>query len=329
MTMYNDPVKAIRAAMGELDGAYALTILINDRLFAIRDPYGFRPLCLGRLDGGYIAVSESAAIDALHGEFVRDIEPGEICEITKDTFKIYPAVGQHPKAYCMFEWVYFARPDSVIDGSEVYEVRRRIGEILARECPADVDLVMPIPDSGRAHAIGYSAATGIPYEEGFMKNRFAERTFIMPDQKQREQAVSMKMNPIRSTVSDKRIMIIDDSIVRGTTLKKLIQMLRSAGAKEIHVRIGSPPIIAPCYYGVDMKTRDQFIATKHSVEEIRQIIGADSLGYISIEGLVEAIGFKEADLCLACVNGKYPTSIPGEVHRFQTNLAQDFDKTNL
>ena len=329
MTMYNDPVKAIRAAMRELDGAYALTILINDRLFAIRDPYGFRPLCLGRLDGGYIAVSESAAIDALHGEFVRDIEPGEICEITKDTFKIYPAVGQHPKAYCMFEWVYFARPDSVIDGSEVYEVRRRIGEILARECPADVDLVMPIPDSGRAHAIGYSAATGIPYEEGFMKNRFAERTFIMPDQKQREQAVSMKMNPIRSTVSGKRIMIIDDSIVRGTTLKKLIQMLRSAGAKEIHVRIGSPPIIAPCYYGVDMKTRDQFIATKHSVEEIRQIIGADSLGYISIEGLVEAIGFKEADLCLACVNGKYPTSIPGEVHRFQTNLAQDFDKTNL
>lgn len=325
MTMYNDPVKAIRAAMGELDGAYALTILINDRLFAIRDPYGFRPLCLGRLDGGYIAVSESAAIDALHGDFVRDIEPGEICEITKDTFKIYPAVGQHPKAYCMFEWVYFARPDSVLDGSEVYAVRRRIGEILARECPADVDLVMPVPDSGRAHAIGYSAATGIPYEEGFMKNRFAERTFIMPDQKQREQAVSMKMNPIRSTVSGKRIMIVDDSIVRGTTLKKLVQMLRSAGAREVHVRIGSPPIIAPCYYGVDMKTRDQFIASKHSVEEIREIIGADSLGYISIEGLVEAIGFKESNLCLACVNGKYPTPIPGEVHRFQTNLSRDFN----
>lgn len=325
MTMYNDPVKAIRAAMGELDGAYALTILINDRLFAIRDLYGFRPLCLGRLDGGYIAVSESAAIDALHGDFVRDIEPGEICEITKDTFKIYPAVGQHPKAYCMFEWVYFARPDSVLDGSEVYAVRRRIGEILARECPADVDLVMPVPDSGRAHAIGYSAATGIPYEEGFMKNRFAERTFIMPDQKQREQAVSMKMNPIRSTVSGKRIMIVDDSIVRGTTLKKLVQMLRSAGAREVHVRIGSPPIIAPCYYGVDMKTRDQFIASKHSVEEIREIIGADSLGYISIEGLVEAIGFKESDLCLACVNGKYPTPIPGEVHRFQTNLSRDFN----
>ncbi|MFT0899002.1 amidophosphoribosyltransferase [Candidatus Methanoprimaticola sp. MG2] len=324
MTMYNDPVKSIRATMGELDGSYALTILINDRLFAIRDPYGFRPLCLGRLDGGYIAVSESAAIDALHGEFVRDIEPGEICEITKDTFKIYPAVAQHPRAYCMFEWVYFARPDSVLDGSEVYDVRKKIGEILARECPADVDLVMPVPDSGRAHAIGYSMVAGIPYEEGFMKNRFVERTFILPDQKQREAAVSMKMNPIKSTVSGKRIMIVDDSIVRGTTLKKLITMLRNAGAKEVHVRIGSPPIIAPCYYGVDMKSRDQFIATKHSVDEIKEIIGADSLGYISLEGLVEAIGFKESDLCLACVNGKYPTCIPGEVHRFQTNLHESF-----
>ena len=225
----------------------------------------------------------------------------------------------------MFEWVYFARPDSIIDGQEVYAVRRKIGEILARECPADVDLVMPVPDSGRAHAIGYSCATGIPYEEGFMKNRFADRTFIMPDQKQRESAVSMKMNPIKSTVNGKRIMIVDDSIVRGTTLKKLIAMLRKAGAKEVHVRVGSPPIIAPCYYGVDMKSRDQFIANRHSVEEIREIIGADSLGYISIEGLIEAIGFKERDLCLACVNGRYPTNIPGEVHRFQTNLKQDFN----
>lgn len=326
MTQNNDPVKAIRSTMGELDGAYALTILINDRLFAIRDPYGFRPLCLGKLDGGYVAVSESAAVDALRGEVVRDIEPGEICEITKDTFKIYPAPAKHPRAYCMFEWVYFARPDSIIDGAEVYAVRRKIGRILARECPADVDLVMPVPDSGRAHAIGYSIETGIPYEEGFMKNRFADRTFIMPDQKQREFAVSMKMNPIKSTVSGKRIMIIDDSIVRGTTLKKLVTMLRDAGAKEVHVRIGSPPIIAPCYYGVDMKSRDQFIANKHTVDEIRQIIGADSLGYISIAGLVEAIGFKENDLCLACVNGKYPTVIPGEVHRFQSTLSHSFDK---
>jgi amidophosphoribosyltransferase len=323
MNQYNDPVKALRGTMGELDGSYALTILVGGRLFAVRDPYGIRPLCLGKIDGGYIAVSESAAIDALQGELVRDIEPGEICEITKDTFKIYPAPGHHPKAHCMFEWVYFSRPDSILDGREVYSVRKRIGEILARECPAEVDLVMPVPDSGRAHAIGYAMASGIPYEEGFMKNRFAGRTFIMPDQKARENAVSMKMIPIKSTVNGKRIMIIDDSIVRGTTLKKLVTMLRNAGAKEVHVRVGSPPIIAPCYYGVDMKTRDQFIATKHSVDEIREIIGADSLGYISIPGLVEAIGFKENDLCLACVNGKYPTNIDGEIHRFQTTLTQN------
>ena len=324
LTQYDDPVKAIRATMGEIDGAYALTIMINDRLFAVRDPYGLRPLCLGRLDGGYIAVSESAAIDVLRGELIRDIAPGEICEVRKDTFKIYPAPGKHPKSHCMFEWVYFARPDSIIDGVGVYEVRRRIGVILAQECPADVDLVMPVPDSGRAHAIGYAAEAGIPYEEGFMKNRFANRTFIMPDQKQRENAVSMKMNPIKSTVAGKKILIVDDSIVRGTTLKKLVSMLKSAGAKEVHVRVGSPPIIAPCYYGVDMKTRDQFIAASHTVEEIREIIGADSLAYISIPGLIKAIGIGENDLCLACLTGKYPTNIPGEVHRFQSTLSHDF-----
>lgn len=314
----DDSVKAIRSMMGELDGAYSLTILIGDRLFAVRDPYGFRPLCIGKLDGGCIVVSESSAIDALRGTFVRDIYAGEICEVTKDTFKSYPMECKHPKALCMFEWVYFARPDSVIDGAEVYDVRRKIGQILARECPADVDLVMPVPDSGRAHAIGYAIAAGIPYEEGFMKNRFADRTFIMPEQKQREFAVSMKMIPIKSTVKDKRIMIIDDSIVRGTTLKILVAMLKDAGAKEVHVRIGSPPIIAPCYYGVDMKSRDQFIANKYSVDEIREIIGAESLGYISLEGLVEAMGFEENDLCVACANGKYPTIVPGEEHRFQS-----------
>ncbi len=326
ITAYNDPVRAIRAAMGELDGAYALTILINGRLFAVRDPYGFRPLCVGRLDGGYIAVSESAAIDALHGEFVKDVAPGEICELKTDSYRAYPAPSDHPKAYCMFEWVYFARPDSVLDGREVYDVRRRIGEILAREHPADVDLVMPIPDSGRAHAIGYAAALGVPYEEGFMKNRFAGRTFIMPDQEAREHAVSMKMNPIRSTVEGKRVMIVDDSIVRGTTLKKLVSMLRQAGASEVHVRVGSPPIVAPCYYGVDMKTREQFIAASHTVEEIGGVIGADSIGYISVAGLVEAIGMRESDLCVACVSGRYPTRIEGEVHRFQTVLSEDFDQ---
>ncbi|MCK9323320.1 MAG: amidophosphoribosyltransferase [Candidatus Methanomethylophilaceae archaeon] len=324
MAQYCDPVKAMRAMIGELDGSYALTILINDRLFGVRDPYGFRPLCIGKIEEGHIIVSESAAIDALRGKFVRDVLPGEIVEVKRNEILSYPGNENKPKAYCMFEWVYFARPDSVIDGREVYDVRKRIGMILAKESPVDVDVIMPVPDSGRAHAIGFALQSGIPYEEGFMKNRFAERTFILPDQKEREVAVSMKMNPIKSTVEGKRLLIVDDSIVRGTTLKKLISMLREAGAKEVHVRVGSPPVIAPCYYGVDMKSRDQFIANKHSVDEIRDIIGADSLGYISINGLIEAIGKPENELCLACINGKYPTRIPGEIHRFQLTLNSDF-----
>ncbi len=311
-----DPIEAVHKIMDELDGAYSVVFTINGKTYGFRDRYGFRPLILGKLDGGYMLVSESSAIEALKGEVIRDVEPGEICEITNTSYKFTPYGEDHPRAHCMFEWVYFARPDSVIDGRTVYDVRREIGRVLARECPADVDFVMPIPDSGRAHAIGYAIEAGIPYEEGFMKNRAAGRTFILPEQKLRETAVSMKMIPIRSAVKDKKVLIIDDSIVRGTTLKILIGMLKDAGAKEVHVRIGCPPVIAPCFYGVDMKTRDQFIANKHSIEEIREIIGADSLGYISLEGLVEAIGFKEEDLCLACVNNKYPTKIAGEEYRF-------------
>ncbi len=320
MAQLDDPIKALKSTMGELDGAYALSVLVNDRLFGVRDPYGLKPLCIGKLGRGYMIVSESTAIDALRGEFVRDVAPGEIVEIFEDKYTAYQGRESKSRAFCMFEWVYFARPDSLIDDREVYDVRKRIGRILARECPADVDIVMPVPDSGRAHAIGYSIESNIPYEEGFMKNRFVERTFILPDQKQRELAVSMKMNPIKSTVNGKRLLIVDDSIVRGTTLKKLITLLRNAGAKEVHVRVGSPPVKAPCYYGVDMTTRDQFIANKFTQDEICDIIGADSLGYLSMEGLIEAIGKPEADLCLGCLNAKYPTLIPGEVHRFQSTL---------
>ncbi len=324
MSQTDDPIKALRMMMGEVDGAYSLTVMVNERVFGVRDPYGFRPLCLGELEEGYILVSESAALDSMKGKFIRDIMPGEIIEIMPDRFKSYPPANNHPKAHCMFEWIYFARPDSIIDGKEVYDVRKRVGMILARESPADADIVMPVPDSGRAHALGFSIGSGLQYEEGFMKNRFVERTFILPDQKQRERAVSMKMNPIRSTVKDRRVVIVDDSIVRGTTLKRLVRILKDAGAKEVHVRIGCPPVIAPCYYGVDMRTRDQFIANSYSVSEIRDIIGADSLAYISIDGLVEAVGYPENDLCLACVNSKYPTNIPGEKHRFQSTLRTDF-----
>ena len=325
MTQYGDPFKSLKAMMMELDGSYAIAIMMDGRLFGVRDPYGLRPLCIGRIDGGHILVSESAATDALRGKFVRDLVPGEIVEIKMDgVVSHFGLIDTKPKAYCMFEWVYFARPDSVLDKREVYAVRKKIGEILARECPADVDMIMPIPDSGRAHAIGYSIASGLPYEEGFMKNRFAERTFILPDQSEREVAVSMKMNPIKSTVEGKRLLIVDDSIVRGTTLKKLISMLREAGAKEVHVRVGSPPVLAPCYYGVDMKTREQFIANHHTIDEIKDIIGADSLGYISMEGLIEAIGKPKNELCLACINGEYPTRIPGEKERFQTTLGDNY-----
>jgi amidophosphoribosyltransferase len=325
MSENKDPVKAMKAMMSELEASFAMTILLNGRLFGIRDAYGLKPLCIGKIEGGHILVSESSAIDALGGEFVRDVKPGEIVEVTQTEIISHGGLTDtKQKAYCMFEWVYFARPDSSFDGREVYAVRKRIGEILARECPADVDLVMPIPDSGRAHAIGYSIASGIPYEEGFMKNRFAERTFILPDQKEREMAVSMKMNPIKSTVDGKRLLIVDDSIVRGTTLKKLISMLRDAGAKEVHVRVGSPPVVAPCYYGVDMKSRDQFIANHHTIDEIREIINADSLGYISIDGMVEAIGIPKNELCLACVNGEYPTRIPGEKMRRQSTLEDKY-----
>lgn len=324
MAQTDDPIKAIRSMMAEMDGAYSLTIMINDRVFGVRDPYGFRPLCLGKFEEAYMLVSESAALDTLRGKFIRDIMPGEIIEITARDIISHPSNATSPKAHCMFEWIYFARPESVMDGREVYDVRKQVGMILAKEAPADVDVIMPVPDSGRAHALGYSLGSGIQYEEGFMKNRFVERTFILPDQKQRENAVAMKMNPIKSTVNGRRVLIVDDSIVRGTTLKKLIGMLREAGATEVHVRIGCPPVIAPCYYGVDMKTRDQFIANFHSVEEICEIIGADSLAYISISGLVKAIGLPESDLCLACVNNKYPTKIPGETYRFQSNFKENF-----
>ena len=318
--MGNDHVRALRKMMGEIDGAYALTILINDQLYAVRDPHGIRPLIIGKLPDGYVVASESSALDALGAEVVRDVMPGEIVHIRTDGFKSYPSEIKVQPAHCMFEWVYFARPDSVIDGACVYQVRKEIGRVLAKEHPAEADLVMPIPDSGRAHAIGFSQGSGLPYEEGFMKNRFAERTFILPDQREREIAVRGKMNPISSTVAGKRIVIVDDSIVRGTTLKQLILMLRDAGAKEVHVRVGSPPIIAPCYYGVDMKTRDQFIANGNTVDDICRILGADSLGYISIEGLVSAVKKSENELCLACLNARYPTRIDGEEERFQTRL---------
>ncbi|GGM72120.1 amidophosphoribosyltransferase [Thermogymnomonas acidicola] len=313
-------VNGIKQAMNRLKGAYSATLLINDRLFAIRDPHGFRPLVIGRLPDGYLVASESCAIDVLGGELLRDVMPGEVVEIREDGLHTLFVQASKSISHCMFEYVYFARPDSIIDGREVFDTRIELGRRLAREHPVDADLVIPVPDSGRSQALGYSMESGIPYNEGLIKNRFSERTFIMPTQEQRRNAVKVKLNAIKSTVKDKRVVLVDDSIVRGNTMKHIVDILRRAGAREIHVRIGSPEIIAPCYFGVDMKTKDQFIAAGRTTEEIRKEIGADSLGYVSIEGLVDAIGFPAESLCLGCLTGKYPVTIPGERHAAQSEL---------
>lgn len=315
-----DPIRAIKTVMKTLEGAYSITMMLGGRIFGFRDPFGFRPLCLGKLPGGYVLASESSIFDVLRGEFIRDVLPGEIIEITPTGFTSTRTPAAPHKAHCMFEWVYFARPDAIIDGQEVYRVRTSIGKILAKEQPVEADVVVPVPDSGRAHALGYAEGSGIPYAEGFMKNRYIERTFILPDQSQRDEGVLLKLNPIRSTVAGKRVVIVDDSIVRGTTMLKIVQMTRRAGAKEVHVRIGCPPVIAPCFYGVDMKTREQFAALNRTPQQIAELITADSVGYISQAGLVEALQIPESELCLACVNGEYPTRIAGEKMRFQKTL---------
>ncbi|ADD09196.1 amidophosphoribosyltransferase [Candidatus Aciduliprofundum boonei] len=318
----HDVVESLKNMVRRLRGSFSLAILIDNRLFAIRDPLGIRPLVLGKIDGGYGLASESTAFHSIGGKFIRDVEPGEIVEITHKGFITHHIFKKKHKAHCMFEYVYFARADSVIDGRCVYDVRREIGRILAEEHPVQADFVVPVPDSGRAHAIGYSERSGIPYAEGLMKNRYVERTFILPSQETRVMEINMKLSPVKSVIKGKKIVLVDDSIVRGNTMRKIVKMLKEAGAEEVHVRVGSPPIIAPCYLGIDMKTRDQFIAAEKSVEEIREIIGADSLGYISIEGLVKAIGLPYGDLCLGCLTGKYPVQIKGEKIRFQSDLEE-------
>lgn len=312
--------KAVKSLMKKIEGSYSFTLMLNDRVFGLRDPLGIKPLCLGEIENGYIIASESVAIDALGGKFIRDVMPGELIEITPDGYKSYKLVNEKHKAHCFFEYVYFARADSVIDGIDVYKTRERLGEILAEEHPVDADYVVPIPDSGRAHAYGYSKASGIPLAEGLMKNRYIARTFILPTQQIREKLVQMKLNPVKSIINGKKIVLVDDSIVRGTTIKKIIALLKRHGAKEVHVRIGSPPIIAPCYFGIDMTTREQLIASNKTIEEIRKEINADSLGYISIDGLVKAIGIEKNNLCLGCVTGEYPVKIEGEKYRFQERL---------
>lgn len=313
---------AIRNAMRRVNGSYSLVLIISGRIFALRDPLAIRPLCIGRFDDGYIVASESVAVDILDGRMIRDVRPGELIELMPDDYQSHDLFRAQHTAHCFFEWVYFARPDSLIEGIYGYDVRVRIGERLAREHPVDADFVSPIPDSGRAHAIGYARASGLQYKEALIKNRYIARTFIMPDRKEQQLMVKLKVNALRSVVNDMRVVIVDDSIVRGTTIRQIVALLRRKGAKEVHVRIGSPPLISPCYLGIDMTTRDQFIAHGKTVEEIRRCIGADTLGYISAEGLVESIGLPKEKLCMGCISGEYPLNIPNERLRFQPRIEE-------
>jgi amidophosphoribosyltransferase len=314
-----DLVRAVKRTMERVHGSYSLTIMHDETVLGLRDPQGNRPLCLGELEDGYVLASESAAIDTLDGELVRDVRPGELVVLHPDGsgYDSYRLVERDHTAHCFFEHVYFARPDSEVDGELVYEVRRELGRKLWAESGIETDVVMPVPDSGRAFASGYAEAASedgaeTEFAEGLMKNRYVGRTFIMPTQDERERAVRLKLNPIRDTVENRSVTLIDDSIVRGTTSTQLVELLRDAGAEEVHVRIGAPPITAPCYLGIDMASREELIAADRTVADIEELIGADSLSYLPVEAITEALGRSRADLCLGCVTGSYPYDIEGE-----------------
>jgi amidophosphoribosyltransferase len=313
----NDIVEKIKHSMHRLQGAYSLVVMTKDEVFGVRDPLGVRPLCLGTLNSGWVIASESCALDHIGAEFVRDIEPGEIVVISKNGIKSHK-VQVDRNAICIFEYIYFARPDSRIEGRLLYPARQAMGAILAREHPVEADLVMGVPDSATAAGIGYAQASGISYCEGLLKNRYVGRTFIEPDQRLRDLGVQLKFNPLSEIISGKRIVVIDDSIVRGTTTPRVIRLLRKAGASEVHMRICAPPICYPCFLGVDMATRWELIAAQKTVPEIRDFIGADSLGYLSIDGLIEAVALPREKFCLACFTGDYP--IPAQLEMDKLGL---------
>lgn len=305
--------EAINRAMDRLKGAYSLVIMSPTKLIAVRDENGFRPLCYGKTDdGSFVVASESCALDAVGATFIRDIEPGEILVFSKDGIKeIKDHCGKAEGSMCVFEYIYFARPDSVMDGCCVHSARLRAGSFLALEHPVQADVVIGVPDSGIDAALGYSKQSGIPYEVGFIKNKYIGRTFIAPGQKAREDKVKIKLNPIASAVAGKRVVLIDDSIVRGTTSGRIVKLLREAGATEVHMRVSAPPFLNPCYYGTDIDSRDMLIACKHSVKEIEKMIGVDSLGYLSVENVKQiACGKTGKGFCTACFDGVYPTMVP-------------------
>jgi amidophosphoribosyltransferase len=320
----------IRYAMHRLQGAYSLTLLTNHTLYGVRDPFGVRPLCLGTLNGGWVIASESCALDHIGANFVREIEPGEIVSISKNGVESDQEEIER-KAICIFEYIYFARPDSVINGRLLYPARQAMGEILAQEHPVDADLVMGVPDSATPAAIGYSRWSGIPLCEGLLKNRYVGRTFIEPDQRIRDLGVKLKFNPLPQMLDGKRLVVIDDSIVRGTTTPKIVELLRRAGAKEVHIRICAPPLRYPCFFGVDMATRWELIAAQKTVPQVRDFIGADSLGYLSIDGLIKAVGLPEDTFCLACFTGDYPIPVQLEMDKLalESTPAEEYSRFGI
>ena len=305
----DDLVEATAEALSRVSGAYSLVIMSEHELLGIRDPHGFRPLSLGRLGDAWVLASESCAFDLIDATFVRDLEPGEFLHITPNSLRSYFPLPPARSAQCVFEYIYFSRPDSILFGKSVAGVRKALGRQLAEEAPVEADLVIPVPDSGVPAALGYSDRSGIPFDHGLIRNHYVGRTFIEPKQNIRHFGVKIKLNPVREILEGKRVVVVDDSIVRGTTSRKIVSMVRSAGAREVHMRISSPPTVSTCYYGIDTPTRKELIASSHSVDEICTYIRADSLGYLSRAGMLKAVG-KDTDFCHACFSMEYPVPFP-------------------
>jgi amidophosphoribosyltransferase len=334
-----DTVEALVRVLPRVRGAYSLVVLDERRVIGVRDPHGFRPLVLGRLaapgaagdgpglwgdnGGGWILASETAALDIVGAEVVRDVEPGEIVVLESGREPRSVRFAEATPALCVFELIYFARPDSYLEGRNLYEARRRMGMQLALEHPVAADLVMPVPDTGAPAAAGFAEASGIPYREGMVRNRYSGRTFIQPSQAMRQRGVNVKLSPLREVVRDRRLIVVDDSIVRGTTTKQIVALLRRAGAREVHVRISAPPIYHPCFYGIDTQIETELIAATHSVEEIRAFIGADTLGYLSIAGVLAALDLPYDRFCFACFDGRYPEPVPYDAARRKFMLEDD------
>ena len=316
---------AIVESIAQVQGAFSLGMLTQDRLIAVRDPHGFRPLALGRLGDAVVICSETCAMDLIGATYERDIEPGEVLIVSAEGIKSIKPFAPAPVSQCIFEHVYFARPDSIVFGRSVNEVRTDLGRVLAREQPVDADVIVPVPDSGVCAAMGYAEESGIPLRMGLIRNHYVGRTFIQPQSSIRHFGVKVKLNPVRSILDGRRVVLVDDSIVRGTTSRKIVGMVRAAGAKEVHVRISCPPTISPCYYGVDTPSREDLIAATHTLDEIRDFLEADSVAYLSLEGLLSTVQSEQGKYCRSCYTGQYPVSFPRDEASY-LQLALKLDK---